>query len=185
MLGMRDLRLSQALVLRVDAFSNAALAVFLLAATWDRLYEFLGLPVPEPPFYAQLLGAALVAFAILEWRLAGSPAEAAVTFAAAVGSTIAAVVLAVWLLFGRHGPRHPRGDRSLVGGGLPRRRRDHPRRRALARLVRWAGPSYRERSLSARSIWRFASRSAMVRRLSRTSLPRATASSTLARPSFQ
>ena len=59
--------------------------MFLLAATWDRLYEFFGLPVPEPPFYAQLLGAALVAFAILEWALAGSPAEAAVTFAAAVG----------------------------------------------------------------------------------------------------
>ena len=100
MLRMQDLRLSQALVLRVDALSNAALAVFLLAATWDRLYEFLGLPVAEPPFYAQLLGAALVAFAILEWALAGSHAEAAVTFAAAVGSTIAAVVLAVWLLFG-------------------------------------------------------------------------------------
>ena len=96
---MRDLRLSQALVLRVDAVSNAALAVFLLAATWDRLYEFLGLPVPEPPFYAQLLGAALVAFAILEWALAGSPAERAVTSAAAVGSTIAAAVLAAWLLF--------------------------------------------------------------------------------------
>jgi len=97
---MRDLRLSQALVLRVDAFSNAALAVFLLAATWDGLYEFLGLPVPEPPFYAQLLGAALVAFAILEWALAETPAEAAVTFAAAVGSTVAAVVIAVWLIFG-------------------------------------------------------------------------------------
>ena len=96
---MRDLRHSQALVLRVDAVSNVALAVFLLAATWDRLYEFLGLPVPEPPFYAQLLGAALVAFAILEWALAGSPAERAVTFAAAVGSTIAAAVLAAWLLF--------------------------------------------------------------------------------------
>jgi hypothetical protein len=95
---MRDLRLSQALVLRVDALSNAALAVFLLAANWNRLYEFLGLPVPEPSFYAQLLGSALVAFAIIEWGLAGSPAEAAVTFAAAVGSTIAAVVLAVWLL---------------------------------------------------------------------------------------
>ena len=97
---MRQLRLSQALVLRVDALSNAALAVFLLAATWDRLYELLGLPVPEPPFYAQLLGAALVAFAIIEWALAGSPAEAAVTFAAAVGSALAAAVLAAWLLFG-------------------------------------------------------------------------------------
>jgi hypothetical protein len=41
-----------------------------------------------------------VAFAILEWGLAGSPSEGAVTFAAAVGSTIAAVVIAVWLLFG-------------------------------------------------------------------------------------
>jgi hypothetical protein len=97
---MRQLRLSQALVLRLDAISNAALAVFLLAATWDGLYEFLGLPVAEPPIYAQLLGSALVAFAILEWALAGSPAEAAVTFAAAVGSTIAAAVIAVWLLLG-------------------------------------------------------------------------------------
>ena len=95
---MRDLRLSQALVLRVDALSNCALALFLLAATWDRLYDFFGLPLPEPPFYAQLLGAALVAFAIVEWALAGSPAERTVTFAAAVGSAIAAAVLAVWLL---------------------------------------------------------------------------------------
>jgi hypothetical protein len=91
-------RLTQALVLRIDAVSNAALAVFLLAATWDALYDFFGLPLPEPPFYAQLLGAALVAFAIVEWALAGSPAERAVTFAAAVGSAIAAGVLAIWLL---------------------------------------------------------------------------------------
>ena len=91
-------RLSQALVLRIDAFSNAALAVFLLAATWDALYDFFGLPIPEPPFYAQLLGAALVAFAIVEWALAGTVAERAVTLAAAVGSAIAAGVLAIWLL---------------------------------------------------------------------------------------
>ena len=95
---MRDLRLSQALVLRVDAVSNAALALFLLLATWDGLYDFFGLPVADPPFYAQLLGAALVAFAIVEWALAGSPAERAVTFAAGVGSAIAAAVLALWLL---------------------------------------------------------------------------------------
>ena len=95
---MRDLRLSQALVLRVDALSNGALALFLLAATWDRLYEVFGLPLPEPPFYAQLLGAALVAFAIVEWALAGSPVERTVTLAAAIGSAIAAAVLAVWLL---------------------------------------------------------------------------------------
>ncbi len=95
---MRDLRLSQALVLRVDAVSNAALAAFLLAATWDELYDFFGLPLAEPPIYAQLLGAALVAFAIVEWALAGTPAERAVTFAAAIGSALAAAVLAIWLL---------------------------------------------------------------------------------------
>jgi predicted alpha/beta-hydrolase family hydrolase len=91
-------RLSQALVLRVDAVSNALLAAFLLAATWDALYEFFGLPLAEPPIYAQLLGAALVAFAIVEWALAGTTAERAVTFAAAVGSALAAAVIVVWLL---------------------------------------------------------------------------------------
>jgi hypothetical protein len=95
---MRHPRLSQALVLRIDAVSNAALAVFLLAATWDGLYEFFGLPLAEPPIYAQLLGAALVAFALVEWALAGTPAQRTVTFAAAVGSAIAAAVIAVWLL---------------------------------------------------------------------------------------
>ena len=100
---MRDLRLSQALVLRVDAVSNALLALFLLAATWDELYDFFGLPLAEPPFYAQLLGAALVAFAIVEWALAGTAGERTVTFAAAVGSALAACVLAVWLIAGDTG----------------------------------------------------------------------------------
>ena len=95
---MPRLRLSQALVLRVDAVSNALLAAFLLAATWDGLYDFFGLPLAEPPIYAQLLGAALVAFAIVEWKLAGSASEPAVTLAAAVGSAIAAGVLAIWLV---------------------------------------------------------------------------------------
>ena len=95
---MRNFPLSQAFVLRLDAVSNASLAVFLLAATWDSLYDFFGLPVPEPPFYAQILGALLVAFALLEWTLAGTPAQRHVTLAAAVGSGLAAVVLAVWLL---------------------------------------------------------------------------------------
>jgi predicted alpha/beta-hydrolase family hydrolase len=91
-------RLTHALVLRIDAVSNAALALFLLAATWDALYDFFGLPRAEPPIYAQLLGAALVAFAIVEWALAGTAAERTVTFAAAVGSALAAGVLVVWLL---------------------------------------------------------------------------------------
>ena len=61
------------LFLRFDALCDAVLAVFLLASTWDGLYEFLGLPVPKPAFYAQLLGAALVALAIVEWTIAGRP----------------------------------------------------------------------------------------------------------------
>ena len=95
---MAHSRLTQAHVLRIDAVSNGILAAFLLAATWNALYDFFGLPLAEPPFYAQLLGAALVAFAIVEWALAGTPAQRAVTFAAAVGSAIAAAVLVVWLV---------------------------------------------------------------------------------------
>jgi len=91
-------RLSRALVLRVDAVSNASLAVFLLAATWDSLYDFFGLPVPEPAFYAQILGAVLVALAIIEWALAGTTAERTIVFAAAVASVLSAAILAAWLL---------------------------------------------------------------------------------------
>jgi hypothetical protein len=97
------LRLTQALVLRLDAVSNGSLALFLLVSSWDALFDFFGLPLPRPAFYAQLLGAALVAFAIVEWALAGRPGERAVTFAAAVGSALGAVVLAAWLAVGETG----------------------------------------------------------------------------------
>jgi hypothetical protein len=100
---MPRLRLTQALVLRLDAVSNGSLALFLLASSWDDLFEFFGLPVPEPAFYTQLLGAALVAFAIVEWGLAGTPGQRAVTFAAGVGSALATAILAVWLLAGETG----------------------------------------------------------------------------------
>jgi hypothetical protein len=98
-----ELRLSQALVLRADAVSNGALALFLLAGSWDELWDFFGLPRPEPAFYAQLIGAALSAFAIVEWALAGTAGQRAVTLAAAVGSAIGAAVLAVWLAAGKTG----------------------------------------------------------------------------------
>jgi hypothetical protein len=97
------LRLTQALVLRVDAVSNGSLALFLLAASWDGAYEALGLPPPEPAWYAQLLGAVLVAFALVEWTLAGTAGERSITFAAAVGSALAAGILTVWLLAGESG----------------------------------------------------------------------------------
>jgi hypothetical protein len=100
---IRNLRLSQALVLRLDAVSNGSLAAFLLASSWDGLVELFGLPAPEPAFYAQLLGAALVAFAVVEWTQAGKEAERAVTVAAAVGSALAAAILVVWLAAGETG----------------------------------------------------------------------------------
>jgi hypothetical protein len=99
----RHLRLTQALVLRLDSVSNASLALFLLASSWDSLFDFFGLPLPRPAFYAQLLGAALVTFAVVEWALAGKPGERAVTVAAAVGSALGAAVLAVWLAAGETG----------------------------------------------------------------------------------
>jgi hypothetical protein len=100
---IRPVPLSQALVLRVDAVSNASLALFLLAASWDDLYELFGLPNPEPVFYAQLLGAVLAAFAVAEWILAGTPGERAITLAAGIGSALAAAILVVWLVTGQTG----------------------------------------------------------------------------------
>jgi hypothetical protein len=93
--------LRERLFLRLDAVCDAVLALFLLSSTWDALFDFLGLPVPKPAFYAQLLGAALVAFAIVEWRLAGKPGSRELAGAVAVGSGLAVVILVVWLLSGR------------------------------------------------------------------------------------
>jgi hypothetical protein len=89
------------LVFRLDAVCDAALALFLLSSTWDDLYEFLGLPVPKPAFYAQLLGAALLAFAIVEWTIAGRPGSREVAGGVAVGSALAVAILVVWLVSGR------------------------------------------------------------------------------------
>jgi hypothetical protein len=91
------------LVLRVDAVSNASLAALFLAASWDELFEFFGLPLARPAYYAQLLGAALLAVAVLEWQLAGTAAARAVAGAVAVGSALAAAVLIVWLAAGETG----------------------------------------------------------------------------------
>lgn len=89
------------LLFRLDAACDAVLAIFLLSSTWDALYDFLGLPVPKPALYAQLLGAALVAFAIVEWTLAGRPGSRELAGAVTVGSVLAAGILLVWLLSGR------------------------------------------------------------------------------------
>jgi hypothetical protein len=97
------LGLSRPLLLRIDAVSNASLAALFLAASWDDLFEFFGLPLPRPAYYAQLLGAALVAFSALEWALANAPAARAVMAAAAVGNAVAAAILVIWLASGESG----------------------------------------------------------------------------------
>ena len=97
------LGLSRPLLLRIDAVSNASLAALFLAATWDDLFEFFGLPLPRPAYYAQLLGAALAAFSIVEWALARTTAARAVTGAAAVGNALATAILVVWLASGESG----------------------------------------------------------------------------------
>ena len=79
----------------------------------------------------------------------------------------------------RSGPA--RSSRRSSTCGRTRPSSFEPRRRALARRR----GSQRRRAFSSRSIRRFDSRSAMSRRLSRPSLPRASASSTLARPSLK
>jgi hypothetical protein len=92
--------------MRLDAVCDAALGVFLLAATWDRLYDFLGLPLPEPPFYAQLLGVALLALAVVEWGIAGRPGQREVALGVCLGSAAGALVLATWLVRGDTGAEH-------------------------------------------------------------------------------
>jgi hypothetical protein len=100
---MRRFQLTPRLVLRIDAVSNTSLAALFLAASWDDLFEFFGLPLPRPAWYAQLLGAALVAVAMLEWRLAGTAAARATASAVALGSALAAAILIVWLAAGETG----------------------------------------------------------------------------------
>ena len=95
---IRRFRVSRKLILRIDAVSNASLAALFLAASWDGLFEFFGLPLPRPAYYAQLLGAA-----ILERQLAGTAAARPVAGAVAIGSALAAAILVVWLAAGETG----------------------------------------------------------------------------------
>ena len=92
--------MSKRLFMRLDAVCDAVLALFLLSSSWDALFRFLGLPAPKPSLYAQLLGAALVALAIVEWRVAGRPGRREVARGVAVGSALGAALIVVWLIAG-------------------------------------------------------------------------------------
>jgi hypothetical protein len=86
--------------LRADAFFDAAMALLLLTATWDALYEALGLPVAEPALYAQIAGGLLLGYAYLLWWAPGTPAERTVAGATAVVNALGVVVVGVWVLSG-------------------------------------------------------------------------------------
>jgi hypothetical protein len=87
-------------VLRVDAVFDAAMGLLLLSATWDGLYDALGLPVARPGLYAQLAGGLLLAYAYLLWHGGDRRRLAAVTAAV---NALGVVVIAVWLLSGELG----------------------------------------------------------------------------------
>jgi hypothetical protein len=99
----RRLHPSRRALLRLDAIGDALLAAFLLAASWDELYRWLGLPAPKPPWYAQLLGVALIAIALVEWATAGKPGEREVSRMVAPANALAAAVLVAWLAVGETG----------------------------------------------------------------------------------
>ena len=46
----------RSLWLRADAVFDAGMGLLLLMASWDALYEALGLPLAAPPMYAQVAG---------------------------------------------------------------------------------------------------------------------------------
>jgi hypothetical protein len=91
-------------LLRLDAVFDVVLALVLLGSSWDDLYEFFGVPVPKPAFYAQLLGAALIGFAVIEWRLASRPGQREVALGGAAASALGGAILFVWLVSGRIEP---------------------------------------------------------------------------------
>jgi hypothetical protein len=61
----------------MDALFDAAMGLLLLSASWDGLFEALGLPVARPAFYAQLAGGLLLAYVLL-WLVAAALAVFAV-----------------------------------------------------------------------------------------------------------
>ena len=86
---------------RARAVLDVVLGSILLAAPSGGLYDALDLPPVEPMLYAQIAGAALLAFAYLLWIAPrNDPVLRAVALASAIGNAISAVVILYWLLDG-------------------------------------------------------------------------------------
>ena len=88
------------LPLRLAALATLVLGALLLASSWDGLYDALDLPQPLPALLTQIGGAALVGLAYVLWAAAGDAALTPVAArAGAVAFGLAALILAVWLIF--------------------------------------------------------------------------------------
>ncbi|AOY90860.1 hypothetical protein BKK79_02810 [Cupriavidus sp. USMAA2-4] len=87
-------------VLFLDAVLNLLLGLLLLLSPSATLYSALQLPQPQPAFYGQLLGVALVGLAWLLWQ-ATLNGQLTVAVARTVGQVnlAGALIVAVWTLF--------------------------------------------------------------------------------------
>lgn len=95
----RDPRIPMPLVLKTNAVVSLLFGVVLLAATWNDLYRELGLPLPRPWVYAQMLGAMLLGLAVIVWHAADDPDHTRIAARGlAIMDAIGFVVIAVWVL---------------------------------------------------------------------------------------
>lgn len=87
--------------MRANAVFDLAVGLLLLSGTWDGLFDALDLPRATPPLFAQVGGAALVAFAYLLWTsVEGGVLQRRVAAAAAGANALSAAVIVVWLING-------------------------------------------------------------------------------------
>jgi hypothetical protein len=89
--------------LRADAVFDAGMGILLLMASWDTLYEALGLPLAVPAMYAQVAGGLLLGYAYLLWTGAEAPGVRRLAGTTAVVNVAGVVVLGIWLLSGELG----------------------------------------------------------------------------------
>jgi hypothetical protein len=87
--------------LRADAVFDAGMGFLLLMASWDALYEALGLPLATPPLYAQVAGGLLCGYAYLLWTGAEAPGVRRLAGTTAVVNVAGIVVLGIWLVSGK------------------------------------------------------------------------------------
>lgn len=87
-------------LLRVQALGDFLLGLLFLSGTWDGLYDFLDLPQVKPALLVQVGGAATLALAVFFWRASSDRAlTRAAASVAALFNVLAAVIVAVWLIF--------------------------------------------------------------------------------------